>query len=131
MSSLKKCLFSCFTHFENQIFRFFLFFFCFYFFVFVFILLFLLLSCIFWMFTSFPIENVKILLPSVAFLFILFMVFFTVQKLFSSKLFYILIIAFTGFAFGVKSKTKLLPKLISRGLPPMFSSRFQLWCLNL
>ena len=50
-------------------------------------------------------------------LFILLMLSFAVQMLFSLMLSYLLI-----FAFGIKSK-KTSPRPMSRNLPPMFSSR--------
>ena len=59
---------------------------------------------------------------SVGFLFILLMVSFAVQKLFSLMYSHLFIFAFAAFAFGVKFK-KISSRLLSRNLLPMFSSR--------
>ena len=58
---------------------------------------------------------------SVGCLFILLMVSFAVQKLFSLMLFHLLIFAFVTFAFGVKSK-RPWPGLISRSILTVLSS---------
>ena len=59
---------------------------------------------------------------SVCCLFILLMVSFAMQKIFSLMKSHSFIFAFFAFAFGVRSK-KLSPRLMSKSLPPMFSSR--------
>ena len=59
---------------------------------------------------------------SVGCFFILLMVFFAVQKVFSFMYSHLFIFSFVAFVFGVKSKQSL-STLMSRSLPPVFSSR--------